>query len=213
MWDITIYHPSGPSVLAGTIFPLEFLLKALKRLRGLASSLALFPSSNRCGTTPKSTPPPFGTHRPYWHTASVYPSSGKSEKAGTSSGVCASVYPSSGKSEKAGTSSGVALITFVTAQILSSLGFPFRDSSQGFKMRLLVESFHTLINSGLFSSPTNVGHHKETPTNIGSVFESQLRNFCGESSIAEKNLCRKFQTICRFGSSLAASNDAVKEAP
>ena len=35
------------------------------------------------------------------------------------------------------------------------LGFPFRASPQGFKMRLLGEGFHT-INGGLFSSPTNV---------------------------------------------------------
>ena len=42
---------------------------------------------------------------------------------------------------------------------MSSLGFPFRASSQDFKTRLLNEGFHTLINGGLFSSPTNVGHH------------------------------------------------------
>ena len=30
-------------------------------------------------------------------------------------------------------------------------------------MRLLGKSFHTLINGGLFSSPTNVGHHNPPP--------------------------------------------------
>ena len=29
-------------------------------------------------------------------------------------------------------------------------------------MRLLMEGFYTLINGGLFSSPTNVGHHNST---------------------------------------------------
>ena len=48
-------------------------------------------------------------------------------------------------------------------QILSSLGFPFRASPQGFKTRLLGEGFHTLINGGLFSSPTNVGTSQSTP--------------------------------------------------
>ena len=48
-------------------------------------------------------------------------------------------------------------------QILSSLGFPFRACPQGFKTRLLGEGFHTLINGGLFSSPTNVGHHNPPP--------------------------------------------------
>ena len=43
-----------------------------------------------------------------------------------------------------------------------SLGFPFRASPQGFKTRLLGESFRTLINGDLFSSPTNVGHHIST---------------------------------------------------
>ena len=52
-------------------------------LRGPASSLALFPSSNRCGTTPKSTH--FGAQHPYWHIVSCLPLSGNSEKAGTSS--------------------------------------------------------------------------------------------------------------------------------
>ena len=42
--------------------------------------------------------------------------------------------------------------------ILFSLDFPFRASPQGFKTRLLGEGFHTLINGGLFTSPTNVGH-------------------------------------------------------
>ena len=45
--------------------------------------------------------------------------------------------------------------------ILSFLGFPFRVFPQSFKMRLLGEGFHTLINSGLFSSPTNVGHPRK----------------------------------------------------
>ena len=40
-------------------------------LRGPASSLALFPSSNRCGTAPKSTP--LWGQRPYWHTALCLP--------------------------------------------------------------------------------------------------------------------------------------------
>ena len=31
---------------------------------------------------------------------------------------------------------------------------------QSFKTRLLGEGFHILINGGLFSFPTNVGHHK-----------------------------------------------------
>ena len=39
---------------------------------------------------------------------------------------------------------------------IASLSFPFRVSPQGFKTRLLGEGFHTLINGGLFSSPTNV---------------------------------------------------------
>ena len=39
----------------------------------------------------------------------------------------------------------------------------FRASSQGFKTRLLGERFHTLINYGLFSSPTNVGYHNPPP--------------------------------------------------
>ena len=47
--------------------------------------------------------------------------------------------------------------------MLFSLGFPFRASPQGFKTRLLGDGFHTLINCGLFSSPTNVGHHNPPP--------------------------------------------------
>ena len=39
------------------------------------------------------------------------------------------------------------------------LDFPFRASTQGFKMRLLWEDFRTLIKRVLFSSPTNVRHH------------------------------------------------------
>ena len=35
--------------------------------------------------------------------------------------------------------------------------------SRGFKTRLLGEGFHTLINGGLFSSPTNVEHHNPPP--------------------------------------------------
>ena len=58
----------------------------------------------------------------------------------------------------------LTLISFVTTQIhceqiLSSLDFPFRVFPQGFKTSLLGEGFHTLVNGGLFSSPTNVGHH------------------------------------------------------
>ena len=37
-------------------------------------------------------------------------------------------------------------------------------SPQDFKTRLLGEGFHTLINGGLFSSPTNVGHHNLPPS-------------------------------------------------
>ena len=33
----------------------------------------------------------------------------------------------------------------------------------GFEMHLLGEGFHTLINGGLFSSPTNVGGHNPPP--------------------------------------------------
>ena len=48
-------------------------------------------------------------------------------------------------------------------RILSSFDFFLRVSSQGFKTGLLGEGFHTLINGGLFSSPTNVGHHNPLP--------------------------------------------------
>ena len=37
---------------------------------------------------------------------------------------------------------------------------------KGFKTRLQGEGFHTLINGGLFSSPTNVGHHNPPPFEV-----------------------------------------------
>ena len=117
-WDITIYPPSGPSVLAGT---LSFLQSMWDRPQihpslGPASLLA-----HRLVSTP------------FWGTVGRL-------------------------------THRLALIPFVTTQIhrqqiLSSLGFPFRASPQGFKTRLLGEGFHTLINGGVFSSPTNIGHH------------------------------------------------------
>ena len=39
---------------------------------------------------------------------------------------------------------------------------PFRASLQDFKTRFLGEGFNTLINGGLFSSPTNVEHYSRT---------------------------------------------------
>ena len=39
-------------------------------------------------------------------------------------------------------------------------GFPFWAFPQGFKTRLVGEGFHTLINGGLFSFPSNVGHRR-----------------------------------------------------
>ena len=58
---------------------------AIHLLWGPVSSLALFSSSNRCGTAPKSTP--IWGQRPYWHTTSCPPPSRNSEKADTSSDV------------------------------------------------------------------------------------------------------------------------------
>ena len=92
---------------------------------------------------PPSNPPPFGAQHPYSHTASCLPLFGE-EREGWHIIRC------------------LALIPFVTTQIyrkqiLSSLGFPFRARPQGFKMRLLGEGFNTLINGGLFSSPTKCG--------------------------------------------------------
>ena len=46
---------------------------------------------------------------------------------------------------------------------LSLSGFP-----QGFKTRLLGEGFHTLINGVLFSSPTNMGHHRREVHGVNS---------------------------------------------
>ena len=46
---------------------------------------------------------------------------------------------------------------------MSYLGSTFPASTQGFKMRLLGEGFHTLINGVLFSSLTNVRHHNPPP--------------------------------------------------
>ena len=40
---------------------------------------------------------------------------------------------------------------------------PFWASPQCFKTCLLEKGFHTLINGGLFSCPTNVGHHNPPP--------------------------------------------------
>ena len=55
----------------------------------------------------------------------------------------------------------LALISFVTAQahrqILSSLGFPFRASPQGFKTRLLGRGFHTLYKEYFVSLSNRFG--------------------------------------------------------
>ena len=73
MWDLTIYPSSWPSGFIGTLFlPNRCGISQSTPLRGLTSSLALFPFSNQCGTPTKSTP--FGTQRPYWHTTSCLPS-------------------------------------------------------------------------------------------------------------------------------------------
>ena len=95
-WDLTIRHPSRPSILDGTRSPLQSMwdltilphphFKAQRPcwhsfpspinvgshnppppLRGPTSLLALIPLSNRCGIS-QSTPPPFGAQRPRWHT-------------------------------------------------------------------------------------------------------------------------------------------------
>ena len=49
-------------------------------------------------------------------------------------------------------------------------------SPQDFKMRLLGEGFHILINGVLFSSPTNVGYHNPPPFGL-SVLANTLSFF------------------------------------
>ena len=81
MWDITI-HPLGPPQILS--FPTN-VGHHNPPLQDPTSLLALFPSSNRCEITSKSTP--LWAQRHYWHTASCLPHSGNNEKADTSSGI------------------------------------------------------------------------------------------------------------------------------
>ena len=132
MWDITI-HP----------------------LQGPASLLTLFPSSNRCGTAPKSTP--FGAQRPYWHIASCLLPLGNSKKADTSfGGTSPSVYSLWGTARRLAHRlvSGSDTIFNTPNSPLADIvlfGFSLFGYPQGFKTRL-GEGFHTLINRGLFPS-------------------------------------------------------------
>ena len=64
--------------------------------------------------------------------------------------------------------------------IFSSLGFPFRASPQGFKMRLLRRGFHTLIKNASFPSLTNVGSHN--PPSLGGQ-RPRCRSVTGSDTI------------------------------
>ena len=110
-------------------------------LRGPASSLALIPFSNRCGTTTKFTPLQGPAYllayrlvcTPFRGTASSLahrPVSG-------SDIICNRPSPP-------------------LADIVLS-GFPFQASPQGFKTPLVGKGFHTLSKGVLFFSLTNVG--------------------------------------------------------
>ena len=81
----------------------------------------------------------------------------------------------------------LALIAFVTAQahrsqILSSLGFPFRASPQGFQKASAKDNFHTLIKNVSFPSPTDVGSHNASPNNNNKKNEQQKLFFSLTSS-------------------------------
>ena len=112
----------------------------------------------------------------------------------------------------------LALIPFVTAQvpvycyqILSSLGFSFL-AFKVFKTYLPRKGFHTLINSVLFSSPTNVGYHTLTiPINhlstppflinehaklgmsMRAIFVNDLNLF-----VQRPTMCFRFQKLLQF---------------
>ena len=100
---------------------------------------------------PPPNPPLFGAQRSYWHTAFLLahhlvsiPLRGTTRRlayrlVSGSDTICNDPDPP---------------LTYIVLFGLSLSGFP-----QGFKTRLLGEGFHTLINGGLFSSPTNVGYH------------------------------------------------------
>ena len=62
-----------------------------------------------------------------------------------------------------GTPKGLSTTKMQRPKSTASRYCPLQASPQGFKMRLLGEGFHTLINGGLFSSPTHVGHHNPPP--------------------------------------------------
>ena len=169
--------PSGPSVLAGTLSFLQSMwdrpqihppLKPRLRGKGFHTLINddLFSSPTNVG---HHNPPPSGPSvlagtfsflQSMWDRPQIHPPLEPSVLTGTSPRV----YPLWGTTRRlahrpVSGSDTICNGSIHPYQILSSLGFPFRASPQGFKARLLGEGFHTLINGDLFSSPTNVGHH------------------------------------------------------